>query len=101
MVEVMLVFSLYAGIFSLFFRFCFEIKAMRELSEIFSEMSSDDSAEEVSKRGFLIEEVRNGKSISNSKTLWTKEILQIASDKVIDKRYEKCVNLSRLTNGKP
>ena len=98
---ILKVLLLYIEIFALFFRLRFTIKTMTELNDIFSEMFSEDSTEEVSKRGFLIEEVRNGKSISNSKTLWTKEILQIASDKVIDKRYEKCVNLSRLTNGKP
>ena len=56
------------GILALFFRFRFVIKAMTELNEIFSKMFSEDSAEEVRERGFLIEKVRNGESISNSKT---------------------------------
>ena len=50
------------------------------------------SAEEVSKRDFLIEKVKNGKSISNFKTSWTEERLQKASDKVINKLYEKYQN---------
>ena len=57
-----------------------------ELNEIFSEGS------EVSKRDFLVEKVKNGKSISNSKTPWTIERLEKASDKVVDKLYEKYVN---------
>ena len=59
---------------------------MTELNEIFSEGS------EVSKRDFLVEKVKNGESISNSKTPWTVERLEKASDKVVDKLYEKYVN---------
>ena len=44
------------------------------------------------KRDFLTEKVKNGESISNSKTPWTEERLQRASDKVIDKLYEKSAN---------
>ena len=44
------------------------------------------------KRDFLIERVKNGESISNSKTPWTIERLEKASDKVIDKLYEKSAN---------
>ena len=80
------------GILALFFRFRFVIKAMTELNEIFSKMFSEDSAEEVRERGFLIEKVRNGESISNSKTLWMEERLQKASDKVVGKLYEKYKN---------
>ena len=58
---------------------------MTELNEIFSDMFS----EEVSKRDFLIEKVKNGEFISNSKTLWTVERLQKASDKVVNKLFEK------------
>ena len=61
---------------------------MTELNEIFSDMFS----EEVSKRDFLMEKIKNGESISNSKTLWTVERLEKASDKVVNRLYEKCTN---------
>ena len=54
-------------------------------------MSSE--VEEVSKRNFLVEKVKNGESISNSKTPWTVERVEKASDKVVEKLYEKYVNL--------
>ena len=82
--EVLLIFPLYAGIFVLFFRFRRTIKAMTAINEIFFE--------EVSKRDFLVEKVKNGESISNSRTPWTIERLKKASDKVVEKLYEKCVN---------
>ena len=66
---------------------------MSEIEKLFSDMSSEDSDETpVDKRDFLIERVKNGESISNSKTPWTEERLQKASDKVIDKLYEKRAN---------
>ena len=86
--QVLLIFPLYVGIFALFFRFRFLIKTMTELNEIFSDMFS----EEVSKRDFLMEKIKNGESISNSKTPWTVERLEKASDKVVDRLYEKCAN---------
>ena len=86
--QVLLIFPLYVGIFALFFRFRFLIKTMTELNEIFSDMFS----EEVSKRDFLMEKIKNGEFISNSKTPWTVERLEKASDKVVEKLYEKCVN---------
>ena len=86
--QVLLIFPLYVGIFALFFRFRFVIKTMTELNEIFSDMFS----EEVSKRDFLVRKIENGESISNSKTPWTIERLEKASDKVVEKLYEKCVN---------
>ena len=86
--QVLLIFPLYVGIFALFFRFRFLIKTMTELNEIFSDMFS----EEVSKRDFLVEKIKNGESISNSRTPWTIERLEKASDKVVDKLYEKYVN---------
>ena len=52
-----------------------------------SDLMSDEIP--VDKRDFLIERVKNGEFISNSKTPWTEERLQKASDKVIDKLYEK------------
>ena len=57
LLEVLLIFPLYMGIFALFFRFRFLIKTMFELNEIFSDMFSENSAEEVSKRDFLIEKL--------------------------------------------
>ena len=88
--EVLLIFPLYAGIFGIFFRFRRVIKAMTEIDEIFSTLSSED--DEVSKRDFLLEKIKNGETISNSKTPWTVERLEKASDKVVDKLYEKYVN---------
>ena len=88
--EVLLIFPLYAGIFGIFFRFRRIIKAMTEIDEIFSTLSSED--DEVSKRDFLLEKIKNGETISNSKTPWTVERLEKASDKVVDKLYEKYVN---------
>ena len=85
--QVLLILPLYVA---LFFRFLFVIKAMTEIDKIFSTMSSED--DEVSKRDFLVEKVKNGKSISNSRTPWTIERLEKASDKVVEKLYEKCVN---------
>ena len=90
--EVLLILPLYVGIFALFFRFRFLIKAMTELNEIFSDMFFEGSAEEVSKRDFLMEKIKNGESISNSETPWTAERLEKASEKVIDKLYEKLQN---------
>ena len=46
----------------------------------------------VDKRDFLTEKVKKGESISNSKTPWTVERLEKASDKVVEKLYEKCAN---------
>lgn len=60
---------------------------MTEIGEILS-----DSFLEVSKREFLLEKLQNGESISNSKTLWTVERLEKASEKVVKKLYEKYHN---------
>ena len=54
---------------------------MTEIDEIFSAMSS--KVEEVSKWNFLVEKVKMGESISNSKTPWTVERLEKVSDKVV------------------
>ena len=67
--EVLLIFPLYAIIFGIFFRFRRLIKVMTEIDEIFSTLSSED--DEVSKRDFLVEKIKNGETISNSKTPWT------------------------------
>ena len=63
---------------------------MSEIEKLFSDMSSEDSADEVNKRDFLVRKIENGESISNSK--WTVERLKKASDKVVKKLYEKNVN---------
>ena len=48
---------------------------------------------EIDKREFLVEKVKSGESISpKSKTPWTEKRLLDASDKVIDKLYEKYQN---------
>ena len=66
---------------------------MSGIEEICSDLFFEDFPEEVGKRGFLIEKIKNGESLLNSKTPWTEERLQKASDKVIDdKLYEKYVN---------
>ena len=88
--ELLLILPIYAGIFGIFFRFRRIIKVMTEIDEIFSTLSSED--DEVSKRDFLLEKIKNGETISNSKTPWTVERLEKASDKVVDKLYEKYVN---------
>ena len=85
--ELLLILPIYIGIFVIFYRFRRTIKVMTEINEIFSDMFSED--DEVSKRDFLVEKIKNGETISNSKTPWTVERLEKASDKVVDKLYEK------------
>lgn len=63
---------------------------MNEVDNLFSELISDTP--EVNKRDFLLNKVKNGESISNSKTPWTVERLEKASDKVIDKLFDKYQN---------
>ena len=84
--ETLIVAPIYILIFMTIYRFRHTIKAMTDIERIISESFSDSL--EQGKREFLIEKVRNGESISNSKTPWTEERLQKASDKVIDKLYE-------------
>ena len=62
---------------------------MTEIDEMFSDLMVDG---EVNKREFLIDKVKKGESISNSKTPWTEERLEKASDKVIEKLYDKYQN---------
>ena len=59
--KLLLIFPLYTIIFGIFFRFRYVIIKMTEIDEIFSAMSSE--VEEVSKRDFLVEKVKNGSSI--------------------------------------
>ena len=63
---------------------------MSDANDIFSDLISDTP--EIDKREFLIEKLRSGEQISNSKTLWTEERLQKASEKAIEKLYDKYQN---------
>ena len=58
-----------------------------DIESLMSDLMSDETP--VDKRDFLIEKVKNGEAISQSKTPWTIKRLQKASDKVIDKLYER------------
>ena len=89
--EVFLVLPLYLGIFVIFFRFWYIIKVMTELNDVFTDLFSETS-EEINKREFLLEKIKNGEQISHSKTPWTVEKLEKASDKVIDKLFDKFNN---------
>ena len=62
---------------------------MSDIESFMSKLMSDETP--IDKRGFLIERVRKG-SIFSSETPWTIERLEGASDKVIDKLYEKRAN---------
>ena len=73
MIEAIFVLPIYVTIFVTFFRFRRIIKAMSDIENIFSELMSDDQP--IDKREFLVEKVKNGESISNSKTPWTVERL--------------------------
>lgn len=68
---------------------------MTEFAEIFSDVvdTPKEAVDQHKKREFLIEKLENGESISNSKTPWTEERLRKASDKTIEKLYEKYQNL--------
>ena len=92
--ELLLVLPLYLGIFVICFRFKSIIKGMTEANDILSDLIFEKSeiADCVSKRDFLLEKVKNGESIANSKTPWTVERLEKASDKVIDKLFDKYQN---------
>ena len=94
--ELLLVLPLYLGIFVVYFRFQSIIKAMTEANDILSDLifkAENPAAEsDISKRDFLLEKIKNGESISNSKTPWTVERLEKASDKVVDKLFDKYQN---------
>ena len=87
MIIEILILLLYIGVFAVFFRFRSVIKVMTDINDTFADLMSDTP--EIDKREFLIEKVKHGESISNSKTIWTEKRLQETSDKVIDKLYEK------------
>ena len=59
---------------------------MTEIDEIFSTLSSED--DEVSKRDFLLEKIKNGETISNSKTPWTVERLEKPATRLL-KSFKK------------
>ena len=75
----------------MFYRFRRIIKVMSDIENFMSDLMSDEIIP-VDKRDFLVRKVKNGESISNSKTPWTVERLEKASDKVVEKLYEKNVN---------
>ena len=62
---------------------------MTDIENIVSELMCEETP---TKRDFLMEKVRNGESISNSKTPWTEERLEKASEKVIEKLYDNYQN---------
>ena len=65
---------------------------MAELNEMISELIEESENCDINKREFLVNKVKNGEPISNSKTPWTEERLEKASDKVIEKLYDKYQN---------
>ena len=67
------------------------IKVMSDIENFMSDLMSDEIIP-VDKRDFLVEKVKNGEFISNSKTPWTVERLEKTSDKVVEKLYKKYVN---------
>ena len=62
------------------------------LSDLIFETENPAAESDISKRDFLLEKIKNGESISNSKTPWTVERLEKASDKVVDKLFDKYQN---------
>ena len=94
--ELLLVLPLYLGIFVIYFRFQSIIKAMTEandiLSDLISKAENPAAQSDINKRDFLLKKIKNGESISSSKTPWTVERLEKASDKVVDKLFDKYQN---------
>ena len=95
-IEAIFVLPVYVAIFVIYFRFQTIIKAMTEandfLSDLIFEAESPATESDISKRDFLLKKIKNGESISNSKTPWTVERLEKASDKVVDKLFDKYQN---------
>jgi len=89
LVEILLVFPIYVVFFVIFWKFSHIIKAMDELENIFDVVDTPQEAMDQSKRReFLHNLIESGQKIPG-KTPWTRERLQKASDKVIDKLYAK------------
>ena len=76
-------------LFSIFYRFRHIIKVAMNVNDLFSDSILSDNSDEINKREFRIEKIKNGESITNNKTQWTEKRLQDASDKTIDRLYEK------------
>ena len=95
-IEAIFVLPVYVVFFVIHFRFQSIIKAMTEANDILSDLifeTENPAAEsDISKRDFLLEKIKNGESIANSKTPWTVERLEKASDKVVDKLFDKYQN---------
>ena len=66
---------------------------LNELSHLLSENSELSENLDINKREFLLDKIQNGENIAkNSKTPWTLDRLEKASDKVINKLYEQYQN---------
>ena len=90
--ELLLILPIYIGIFAVLYRFRNIIKMISD-DEIFDVVDTPQEAvAQHSKREFLMEKLRSGEQISNSKTPWTEERLQKASDKVVEKLYDRYEN---------
>ena len=87
--ELLLILPIYIGIFAVLYRFRNIIKMISD-DEIFDVVDTPQEAvAQHSKRESLMEKLRSGEQISNSKTPWTEERLQKASDKVVEKLYDR------------
>ena len=62
------------------------------ISELIFETENPAAQSDINKRDFLLEKIKSGESIANSKTPWTVERLENASDKVVDKLFNKYQN---------
>ena len=87
LIELLLILPLYLIAFVITYHFRIIIKVMSDVYDTFSDLLSNNP--EVNKREFLIENVRKGHLISNSKTPWTEKRLKEAADKKIDQLYIK------------
>ena len=67
---------------------------LNELSNLLENSENSDVLQpEIDKRAFLLEKILNGENISkNSKTPWTEERLEKASDKVVNKLFDQYQN---------
>ena len=85
---------LHLGNAAISYRFRHIINIMNHSNEILSELFPDNESNDspVNKREFFLDRIKKGEKISNSKTPWTEERLEKASDKVIDKLYDKYQN---------
>ena len=63
-----------------------------EINDSLSALFTENSGCDIDKRDFLIEKIKNGERISQSKTPWTEKRLSEASDKVVEKLYDQYQN---------